>query len=372
MLVVRNEKIEYIETMKILQVITSLQTGGAEKLIVDMVPKYKHLGLDVDVLLFDGKDTPFKRQLKNVGVKVFSLGYGGSVYNPLYIFKLLPYLRKYDVVHTHNTAPQLFAAIGSVLCSVVLCTTEHNTSNRRRDWKWYRAIDKWMYSRYKKVICISDSTEENLRKSIDCNSDKICTIYNGIDFVSYDKATPIAKNSITPYINRKVIAMVAGFRYQKDQETVIKSLLALPDNVELWLIGDGERRSIIEQCVEDNHLQCRVRLLGIRSDIPSILKVVDVVVQSSFWEGFGLAAVEGMAAGKPVIASNVSGLAQVVSGAGVLFTLGNEEELAAIILHLLSDREYYESVATKCIQRAKEYDISKMVEAYVKIYKMLN
>lgn len=357
--------------MKILQVITSLQTGGAEKLIVDVVPKYKHLGLDVDVLLFDGKDTPFKRQLENAGIKVFSLGYGGSVYNPLYILKLMPYLRKYDIVHTHNTAPQLFAAIASVLCSVVLCTTEHNTSNRRRAWKWYRPIDKWMYSRYKKVICISDSTEENLRKSIDCNSDKICTIYNGIDFESYDKASPIAKDSITPDINRKVIAMVAGFRYQKDQETLIRAMSYVPKDVELWLIGDGERRTIIEQCVKEKGLENRVRLLGIRNDIPSILKTVDIVVQSSHWEGFGLAAVEGMAAGKPVVASNVAGLSQVVSNAGVLFPLGDDKALADILNKLLTDYKYYNTVKGRCVKRAHKFDISKMVYKYCQVYQSL-
>lgn len=357
--------------MKILQVITSLQTGGAEKLIVDVVPKYKHLGLDVDVLLFDGKDTPFKRQLENAGIKVFSLGYGGSVYNPLYILKLMPYLRKYDIVHTHNTAPQLFAALGSVLCSVVLCTTEHTTSNRRRDWKWYRPIDKWMYSRYKKVICISDSTEENLRKSIDCNSDKICTIYNGIDFESYDKASPIAKDSITPDINRKVIAMVAGFRYQKDQETLIRAMSYVPKDVELWLIGDGERRTIIEQCVKEKGLENRVRLLGIRNDIPSILKTVDIVVQSSHWEGFGLAAVEGMAAGKPVVASNVAGLSQVVSNAGVLFPLGDDKALADILNKLLTDYKYYNTVKGRCVKRAHKFDISKMVYKYCQVYQSL-
>ena len=357
--------------MKILQVITSLQTGGAEKLIVDVVPKYKHLGLDVDVLLFDGKDTPFKRQLENAGIKVFSLGYGGSVYNPLYILKLMPYLRKYDIVHTHNTAPQLFAALGSVLCSVVLCTTEHTTSNRRRDWKWYRPIDKWMYSRYKKVICISDSTEENLRKSIDCNSDKICSIYNGIDFESYDKASPIAKDSITPYINRKVIAMVAGFRYQKDQETLIRAMSYVPKDVELWLIGDGERRTIIEQCVKEKGLENRVRLLGIRNDIPSILKTVDIVVQSSHWEGFGLAAVEGMAAGKPVVASNVAGLSQVVSNAGVLFPLGDDKALADILNKLLTDYKYYNTVKGRCVKRAHKFDISKMVYKYCQVYQSL-
>ena len=92
--------------MRILQVITSLHIGGAEKLIVDMVPLYQELGYQVDVLLFDGTETPFKRQLRAKGVTIYELGKGGSVYNPLYIFKLIPFLRKYDIVHTHNTACQ--------------------------------------------------------------------------------------------------------------------------------------------------------------------------------------------------------------------------------------------------------------------------
>ena len=371
MLVVRNDEIENFHTMRILQVITSLQMGGAEKLIVDMVPKYKKMGLNVDVLLFDGRMTPLKKQLASEGVKVFSLGCGGTVYNPLYILKLLPYLRKYDIIHTHNTAPQLFAALGSVLCSVVLCTTEHNTSNRRRDWTWYKPIDKWMYSRYKKVICISDSTEENLRKSIDCKSDKICTIYNGIDIERYANALPIDKKLVSPCPERKVIAMVAGFRYQKDQETLIRAMSHLPETVELWLVGDGERRTIIEQCVKENGLESRVRLLGIRSDIPSLLKAVDIVVQSSHWEGFGLAAVEGMAAGKPVVATNVAGLSQVVAGAGILFPLGDELALAHIINHLLTDSSYYSSIAEKCGQQARKFDISKMVNEYCKVYQYL-
>ena len=75
--------------MRILQVITSLHIGGAEKLIVDMVPLYQEQGHQVDVLLFDGTETPFKRQLQDKGVTIYELGKGGSVYNPLYIFRYL-------------------------------------------------------------------------------------------------------------------------------------------------------------------------------------------------------------------------------------------------------------------------------------------
>ena len=183
--------------------------------------------------------------------------------------------------------------------------------------------------------------------------------------------SPIAKDSITPEINRKVIAMVAGFRYQKDQETLIRAMSYVPKDVELWLIGDGERRTIIEQCVKEKGLENRVRLLGIRNDIPSILKTVDIVVQSSHWEGFGLAAVEGMAAGKPVVASNVAGLSQVVSNAGVLFPLGDDKALADILNKLLTDYKYYNTVKGRCVKRAHKFDISKMVYKYCQVYQSL-
>lgn len=111
--------------MKILHVITSLRTGGAEKLMVDLLPRLRDKGHQVDLLIFDGTDTPFRQDVEAAGIKVFDLGIGGSVYSPMRLFKLIPFLKKYDVIHTHNTAPQLFAAIGSVLCSVVLLSLIH-------------------------------------------------------------------------------------------------------------------------------------------------------------------------------------------------------------------------------------------------------
>ena len=176
--------------MKILQVITSLQIGGAEKLISEISPLLREKGHEVDVLAFDGADTHFKRSLEDAGIKVYSFGQNCNVYNPLFIFKLARLMRKYDIVHTHNTAPQLFAAIGSVLCSVVLVTTEHTTSNRRRDWKWYVPIDRWMYQQYRKVICISDQAEENLRE-FHPTLENVCTIYNGVNVYKFHDAKPL-------------------------------------------------------------------------------------------------------------------------------------------------------------------------------------
>lgn len=279
-------------------------------------------------------------------------------------------MRQYDIVHTHNTSPQLFAAIAAkMLCSVALVTTEHNTSNRRRDWSWYpRWIDRWMYNQYSNVICISRQAEENLRVSIGKCRAEITTIYNGIDVESFHKgrSNPILRQGST----RFVAVMVAGFRYQKDQDTLIKAFARL-DNAkyELWLVGDGERRETLEKLVEELGLQSNVRFFGWRSNIAEILHTADAVVMSSHFEGLSLSNIEGMSVGKPFIASDVDGLREMTQGAGLLFPHGDDKALAEIIERLHNDQQLYQKVADACYQKAKQFDISKMVAQYDSIYK---
>jgi hypothetical protein len=357
--------------MKILHVITSLRTGGAEKLMVDLLPRLKVKGYDVDLLLFDGTATPFRRDVEDAGINVFDLGNEGSVYFPSKLMKLIPYLRKYDVVHTHNTAPQLFAAISSLVGCGILCTTEHNTSNRRRKWKWYVAIDRWMYNRYKRVICISQKAEENLRQYIGNTRAEITTINNGVDVEHYASAMPSVELEATAPGSRKII-MVAGFRWEKDQDTLIKSLKELPQRFHLFLVGDGVRRPELETIVKNENLADRVHFLGLRTDVPQLLHAADYVVMSSHFEGLSLSSVEGMSVDKPFLASDVDGLREVAKGAGILFPHGDSKALANEILTLENYPKKYRSVANACLQRAGQFDISKMVDGYAKIYESLN
>lgn len=356
--------------MKILHVITSLRTGGAEKLMVDLLPRLKAKGLDVDLLLFDGTDTPFRQEIETKGIKVFDLGVGGSIYSPLRLLKLIPFLKKYDIIHTHNTAPQLFAAIGSMLCSVVLCTTEHNTSNRRRSWRWYASIDCWMYNRYRKVICISQKAEENLRGFIGDSKADICTINNGVDIARYANALPSEELEAIAPGSRKII-MVAGFRWEKDQDTLIKALKYLPSQFHLFLVGDGNRRLELEALVKGEKLLERVHFLGLRNDVPQLLHASDYVVMSSHFEGLSLSSVEGMTVGNPFLASDVDGLREVVKGAGILFTHEDAEALAQEVLMLEHSPEIYKAIAEKCSMRSKQFDISTMVKGYVYVYDTL-
>lgn len=380
--------------MRILQVITSLLTGGAEHIVVQLA---ENLSLKenthCDICVFDGEDAPFMHEIEQYNnvlsekgvepIKIYKLGKG--VYNPLYIFKLARLMRHYDIVHTHNSSPQLFAAVAKVLCSVVhstgtvLCTTEHTTSNRKRNWKWYAPVESWMYSQYNHTICISYIAEEKLReymggKWLDKASKwygRITTVNNGVDVESIHKAEP-AQDLLKAKEGRKAVVMVAGFREAKDQDTLVRAMARLDKGkYEVWLTGIGTRQPVVEELARTLGVEDRVRFTGIRMDVPRVLRAADIVVMSSHWEGLSLSNVEGMSAGRPFIASRVNGLREVTEGYGIMFREGDDAQLAEIIERLCDNSLLYDYVAGRCYRRALCYDISKMVDGYVAVYKAL-
>jgi glycosyltransferase involved in cell wall biosynthesis len=223
-----------------------------------------------------------------------------------------------------------------------------------------------MYKQYNSIICISDKAKENLQEYIGSNY-PIKTIYNGIDIQKFMHATPLNRDSLILKDNF-IICMVAGFRPQKDQDTLIQAMKRLPNNFHLWLIGDGERRKELEILTQKEELTNRVKFWGIRSDIPQLLKTADIIVMSSHWEGLSLSSLEGMSSGKPFIASDVDGLHEVVNGYGILFPEGNDKALSKIVLQLVQDKSLYKNIAEKCQKRAEEYDLQKTINSYLSIY----
>lgn len=350
--------------MKILHVITSLLYGGAEKLVAEICPMIRDKGYQVDVLAFNGAEPNFRSLLEEKGINVVTFGNNVNVYNPLFIFKLAKMMKGYDIVHTHNTSPQLFAAIGSYFNNCMLVTTEHNTYNRRRSMPVFKHLDRWMYSRYQNIICISDQAETNMREFLP-QTKGISTIYNGVNVQKFHDA--IAIDGLHPS-EKTVVVMVAAFRPQKDQKTLIEAFKYLPeDKYELWIVGDGELREEIHSYAQDTGLS-NIRFFGNRPDVPEILHTADIVVMSSHYEGLSLSSVEGMSVGKPFIASDVDGLHEVVEGYGILVPHQDKEILASAVVRLASDKTYYQQVADKCWERAQMFDIRKMVDGYLNMY----
>lgn len=359
--------------MKILHVITSLGTGGAEKLMVDLLPRLRDMAGEAELLVFDGTCTPFMKRLQDSGIVVHRLHARGGVYSPMNVALLLPYMRRYDVIHTHNTACQLYVSMARLLAGgkASLVTTEHSTANRRRG-KWYfKPIDMWMYGRYQAIVSVSDKATRMLCEYIE--SDRVITIENGVDISAFADAVPADRKALVPGYEEHdvVVTMVAGFREGKDQNCLIKAIGELPDNYKLCLVGDGVRRGEIESLVASLGLQNRVRLLGVRGDVAQILKASDVNVLSSHWEGLSLSSVEGMASGRPFVASDVNGLREVVGGNGLLFRDGDYRQLAETLLRLMTDKAEYERVGKTCADASRRYDIAVMARRYYELYNTL-
>ena len=359
--------------MKILQVINSLDYGGAEKLVVEMAILLKKAYFDVEILLIHRSESSHEEKLHEMGVVVNSLDVN-NYYNPIVVYELFKYINKYDLIHVHLFPLQYWVAMAKILSfsTTPLVTTEHSTYNRRRNIRGFRLLDRIIYRAYKRIISISKETQEDLCQYLKEKDARFAVINNGIDISAYQQATGYSKEELLHLDNSiKVITMVGLFRQAKDQDTLIRAIKRLEAKVHLVLVGDGERKDALVNLVKDLRLEERVHFLGRRNDVARIMKMSDIVVQSSHWEGFGLSVVEGMAAGKPVVASNVPGLSDVVRGAGVLFEPQQEEQLANILSRLLSDNVYYEQVRQACEQRAQQYDQNRMIQNYINVYETI-
>lgn len=365
--------------MKVLHIINNLGSGGAEKLIEEFIPIMNRVnGVSADVLLLTDQNDVFDKKLKENSIQV-DIVPSRKIYSPINIYHIRKYVikGKYDVVHVHLFPAFYWTAIASRLIlkdKPKLFFTEHNTYNRRRDKFYFKYIDKYIYSSYHKIISISEKTQENLISWLNPKERSLRNykvIENGINLNKYKYAEPYLMSELNQNFTQKtnLICMVGRFSEQKDQRTLIRAIKFLPENLHLLLVGEGALIEQNQNYVKELELNHRVHFLGFRYDVERILKSCDIVVLSSHWEGFGLAAVEGMAAGKPVIASNVSGLSEVVEGAGMLFPKGDSEELANIIYSLIMDKEKYERVTRACLSRSTEFSVERMAEGYINAYK---
>ena len=143
----------------------------------------------------------------------------------------------------------------------------------------------------------------------------------------------------------------------------------LDDDVTLRLVGDGENLEHCKQVARECGVENRVQFLGARADVAELVAESYIGIQSSNWEGFGLTAVEIMAVGKPIIATDVDGLKQVVEGAGLLFSVKDISTLVGHITMIMSDNDCYEKLTMASKQRAVQYDITVTANKYVETYK---
>lgn len=359
--------------MKILHVINNLQTGGAEKLLVDELPimaKQEH----IELLVLNGKNSPFMEELKNLGITIHEINAWGGIYNPVNIFFLRKYIQQFDIIHVHLFPSQYWVSLAKFLFGgrAQLVTTEHSTSNKRFNHTWATWADRCIYKQYRYIFCISDAVKEAMRKHLKGKqSHALIVVPNGIDTRQYSSAKPINRDQLHLTDKDVFILQVARFGEQKDQDCLIRALTLLPKNYIAVFAGDGKRLKTCQQLASQLKVRDQCRFIGSRTDIPSLWKATDIGVLSSHWEGFGLSAVECMAAGKPILVSDVDGLRNVVDNQELCFPVGDEKKLAHKIQKVIEMPIEYKDLADYCYQRALKFDIHSTISLYLEYYKRI-
>ena len=227
-----------------------------------------------------------------------------------------------------------------------------------------------MYSRYAAVACASEAIAVSLREWIPDIGPKIKVIENGIDVQKFQRATSVSRASLGISNNNCVLLYVASLQPRKDHINLLRAMTHI-SGADLLLVGDGDLRQQLERQSETLGIAQRVHFLGRRKDVAELLKMADIYVHPPAFEGFGIAAAEAMAAGKPIVATNVPGLAQVVGDAALLVPPSDPAALAAQISTLIKSRECQEQLGKAASQRARIFSIESTVSAYIDLYQSL-
>lgn len=397
--------------MKIAYVINSMQTGGAQRLVADLCERFVVEGDDVTlILLYNSSDENLlkifsdavHRNQTEPGIfKIVRLNLpsgGRVIFSVSAIRRLRRHLKNFDVIHAH-LFPSIYLV--SIACRGLKgrrFMTEHNTHNRRREYPCLRPIEKLVYSGYDVIIAISTASESSLKKWLgwkDRCQGRIITILNGINLSRFSTdgqlMTPYPSTSDyqsdCPHVEKGVremrIVMTSRFVRSKDHSTVVKAMGILKKRFEegrfdidggafcpvLVLAGVGETLEETKKAVIAGGLENFVRFPGNVTDVPGLLRKSDIGVVSSHWEGFGLSAVEMMASGLPVIASDVPGLREVVKNSGIIFNPGDYTRLADELETLIKNPDIASQISRQCRKRAEKYDIHNTASAYRILYK---
>jgi L-malate glycosyltransferase len=168
------------------------------------------------------------------------------------------------------------------------------------------------------------------------------------------------------------IGHVSNFRPIKDPEGLARIFAAVRKKLaaELWLVGNGEEMGTVTRVLKEAELDADVRFFGLCSDVAAIMRECDLLLMSSRSESFCLAALEAMACGLPVVASNVGGLTDLVqhNHTGFLFPLGDYVAAAEYTVELLSNKARYQSMSTAALARSQRFEQGPIISLYEDLY----
>lgn len=356
--------------MHVLHVINSLQTGGAERLLTELFPHLRAYGVRCSVLSIEPASTVFGEHLRRHGIEVHSLD-AVHAYSPYGAIKAIRFLSEYscDIVHAHLYPAQLWAAIAKVGRPAHwkhLVLTEHNTENWRRPMPLLRPLERWMYDKFDAVACISKAANDALRKSVP-GTYLTKVIPNGVDASRFllNADSDLGEISTCPsfgILSAGRLVEPKGYKY------LIEAVPYLNEQIQVSICGEGPLRRSLQRRASELEVGHRVHFLGTRSDIVDLMHGAILYVQPSVYDGFGIAALEAMACGLPVVHSGCAGLADVVGDGGMPADVRNPRAFASVLSTLIADADLRGRLADRARARANEYSIERTARQYLELY----
>jgi glycosyltransferase involved in cell wall biosynthesis len=332
--------------MRILIISTGLSYGGAEAQLVHLATHLRSRGHDLWVVSL----TPlqgFASELKEAGIPVLSLDIRRKQPDPRPLLRLARVIRRWrpHVVHSHMVHANIFTRIVRLLAPVpVLVCTAHNIEEASR-----QGSGRLGELAYRITDFLCDITTQVSRAGVEryvrigvVPRHKIRYIPNGVDTFRF-KPDPDIRAHVRTMLGVKDAFMwlaVGRFQPQKDYPNLLQAFAQLVSQERealLVIAGDGPLRPLMETLALDLGLKEQVKFLGLRRDVPDLMKAADAYVMSSAWEGMPMVLLEAAATGLPIVATNVGGNSEVVMDGqtGFLVPPKDPRALAEAMLRLM-------------------------------------
>jgi glycosyltransferase involved in cell wall biosynthesis len=228
------------------------------------------------------------------------------------------------------------------------------------------------------LLAVSNRVEESAVLTERVRLEKVKVILNGVEIPTPNQDAAATRVRIREEIgvgkDRPVVLSVGRLKMQKGHTYLLQAApKVLKDMPETHFVfaGDGPLRAELEQEVDRLGIRPAVHFLGIRSDVPDLLAAVDVFVLPSLWEGMSMAMLEAMAAGVPVVVTDVEGVDNVIQDQeqGLVVKSRNPKALAAALLRLLKDEGLREKLSAAAQEKiATDFSMEEMCQEYESVF----
>ncbi len=360
--------------MRVLHVINTAEVGGGGEHLRLLTRGLAPSGVASTVIT--GRDGPTSQRLREAGVSVTVLGGLG----PARVVPLMRLLRETrpDVLHLHGSRAGLFGAVAARQAGVgPAIYTAHAFSFHRLGppgTRWlFAGLERLTCAWVDRVICLTHADLAAAARS-GIAVRHFAVVPNGIDLAQFDGVpdcrTAFGFSPLTP-----VVGMVARLVPQKDPLTFVRMARAVAEaarHVRFLIVGDGPLRGQVETAVRELGLADRVTLTGFREDVPSLLRSMNVVVLPSRWEGLPLVVLEAMAASRPLVATRLPSVAEIIvdGDTGRLAPIGDAGRLAHAVVGLLTDPAAAAAMGARGRRRVEEaFSLGRMIDGTLDVYR---